>query len=829
MKYLPTTPFQLAGGLAILMSSSVLADNKVQFNIPAQSLSQSLLDYSQVTGIKILFNENLARNIKNPALNGDYTTEEALKKLLGNSGLDYHFTSPKAVVLNQPKAENQSEAPLLAEVSKESGPTTLPKVNVVGNSIYDARDPYNEDYVLPNATSGTKTDTPIMETPLNVQVVSKQVLKDQQVIGLNQALSNVSGVVTAPRDGVNGNNFYLRGFATSTYFRNGFRIDNVAQTSMDFNDRQFANVESIEVLKGSSAILYGRVEPGGMVNVITKQPLATPYFSLNQQFGSYNTYRTSIDSTGPITHDDALLYRVNMSYQNQGNFRDYVNYENFFLAPILKWNISSQTQATLEMEYQHGTAVQNTGLAPALNGQLINIPYNRNYYDPSGLNIVDSYFIGFNWSHQFNNDWSIKHRVQVNKNDTATNHVQTAPQIGEIGGVPVFQPTSQGGSSSNDTYSTGIDLTGHFNTGILKHKLLFGGDYYRYSLDQISINQGVTGVNLLNPVYPGMFISAPDPTQNFAAQNQVDNYGVYLQDQIELPFHIHLLGGMRYQYIHDNYKFQDPGYSVDQTTILTAVAITPRAGLLWQPQSWLSVYGNYTEGFGVNSGVMAGGNPVPPTSAKQYEIGAKTEFFDGRLRASFAYYELSKTNIGTPNPNADLALLGYSVVTGEARSRGPELDIQGEILPGWNVLGNYTNTDATVTKSNNGDVGNRFYNVPRNMGKIWSVYEVQQGDAKGLKLGGGVTMQDTLIGGFAGYTQPISGYATVSLMSGYSLKVGKAKISAQLNVENLLDKHYYTGGVNYLNVIPPTASGYNYTFMSYGMPRTLMGSINIQY
>ncbi|WP_347988608.1 TonB-dependent receptor [Methylomonas sp. AM2-LC] len=817
-------------GLIALIDTAFADETTRPYHIPAQALDTSLLRLAADTGLEILFTADQIRGMTGNSLDGNLTTKQALDQLLKGSGYTYRFIDEHTVTL-----EKASTPP--ASQINQADPTTLPKVTVVGNAVYDATNPYNEDYVLPNATSGTKTDTLIMETPLNVQVISKQVLKDQQVISLDQALRNVSGVVMESRDNPNGGfglgtNLYLRGFQTSTFFRNGFRIDNPSVSTMGLSDRQFANVESVEVLKGSSAILYGRVEPGGMVNVITKQPLATPYYSLTQQFGSYNTNRTSLDSSGPLTQDDTLLYRLNMSYQNQGSFRDGVNSENFFIAPIIKWNINPRTQASLEMEYQHDTEVQNVGLVPGLNGQLANIPYNRNYFDPNGINVQDTYFIGLNWSHQFNDDWSIKHRIQVNKNNLNLFNTQQAAfgVNDDSNGKPILTLNTMAGSYATDTYSTGLDLTGHFNTGILKHTLLFGGDYYRYTMNQAFMNNGSVSVSLLNPAYPGMLPTAPDPTQNYTANNQIDNYGFYLQDQIQLPYHIHLLGGMRYQYIHEIFNIEQGGITSALNPINTADAVTPRAGVLWNPESWLSVYANYTEGFGVNTGVAyPSGKPVPPTGAKQYEGGIKTEFFDGRLRATLAYYDLTKTNIPTPvlgNLNTNMVS-----VTGEANSHGPEFDIMGEILPGWNVIANYTNMAVHITKSNNGDVGNRFYNVPRNMSKIWSTYEIQQGDLQGVKLGGGVTMQDDLLGGFAGSAQPISGYATVSLMSGYSFKVNKAKITAQLNVENLLDKHYYTGGVNYLgpNGIPQSASGYNYTFMSFGMPRTLMGSINIQY
>ena len=177
-------------------------------------------------------------------------------------------------------------------------------------------------------------------------------------------------------------------------------------------------------------------------------------------------------------------------------------------------------------------------------------------------------------------------------------------------------------------------------------------------------------------------------------------------------------------------------------------------------------------------------------------MGAKTEFFDGRLRATLAYYDLTKQNVAIASNNPALPL-GFSVAAGEVRSRGPELDIQGEILPGWNVIATYANQDVRVTKSNDTAesggtflVGNRLQFVPRNIGSVWSTYEVQQGVMDGFKFGGGVTMQDGSVNNANTLHTP--GYALVGLMTGYSFEVGKSKITAQLNIDNLLDKTYFT-------------------------------------
>jgi iron complex outermembrane recepter protein len=600
--------------------------------------------------------------------------------------------------------------------------------------------------VLPNATSGTKTDTPIMETPMNVQLISKQVLKDQQVISLDKALRNVSGVTVAKNTVGGGNNTYLRGFETDTQFRNGVRFD-----STNFgNNQEFANVESVEVLKGPAAILYGRVEPGGMVNIVTKQPLATPYYALNQQFGSYDLYRTSIDATGPLTKDDTLLYRVNASFRSNNSFRDLVKDEDVFFAPIVKWNIGPRTQATPEMEYNRSLSSQDNQFLPLVNNKIIPLPPSRNLGERNPKE-TENIFVGFNWPHQFNDDWSIKHQM-IYKNRDVNLGVGT-PFVGRTSitgpdDLPLPLPKGQIGRdihnerNINDTYATILDLTGHFNTWGLEHTLLFGGDYYRFEdISRQSTNFNPSIIDFNNPVHPGPGIE--ETPFNFQEAANTDNYGLYLQDQIKLPYNLHVMGGFRYQYVHT--AFADTNGT---SSIQTDDAVTPRVGMLWQPQNWLSLYGNYTENFGSGTvgGVSFAGKglvkPLPFERAQQWEVGAKAEFFGGRLRATLAYFDLTKQNVAAIDRRfPSTACNGGSclVAIGEVRSRGPELDIQGEILPGWNVIATYANQDVSVTKSSGDpfgegafEVGNRLEFVPRNIGSVWTSYEVQDGDLKGF-------------------------------------------------------------------------------------------------
>jgi len=368
------------------------ADAVKDYNIPAGSMAAALNAFADRNGLHLLYDASATRRLKSSGLSGVYSVRQGLDRLLEGSGLTYRLASMDgtvSIVLAQNDTGAQSDA---------NGAIALPEVDVTatqgggagggtGCGEYGgapcsgfggagaAQDPFNTTYVLPDASVGTKTDTPIMETPLNVQVVPQQVLQDQQVITIDQALQNVSGVTVAEGPADNGNLFQqlvLRGFPTSNFYLDGFRVDGGA-TSLSSN-AQLANVASIEVLKGPAAILYGLSEPGGLVNIVTKEPLNTPYYAVSQQIGSLALYRTTVDATGPLTDDKSWLYRMDMSYENNGapfgSFVDFTHQQTLFLAPVLKWNIDGATWVKLQAQYNNTESSSYFPSDPVFNGFL---------------------------------------------------------------------------------------------------------------------------------------------------------------------------------------------------------------------------------------------------------------------------------------------------------------------------------------------------------------------------------------------------------------------------------------------------------------------------
>jgi iron complex outermembrane receptor protein len=665
----------------------------------------------------------------------------------------------------------------------------------------------SQGYAVMATTVATKTDTPILETPFSVQVVPQEVLRDQQVTRIEQAVRNVSSVYqTNAYSGEFADQFVIRGFLNyQVLYRDGFRMDT------GFSGKHpTANIEQIEVVKGPASILYGRMEPGGLINYTTKKPLPDGHYGVEQQFGSFASYRTSLDATGPIA-PGKLDYRFNASYQHDGSFRRFVGDERWFLAPVVQWKISSATELSLDWEYfNNKTTPDNIGLIPYgdrplsglvnVNNVLQNFPRERNLGEPTDFQNATQQMVNLTFSHLFNQHW----KLNASFNSAITNEadggafgdLSTNEDI-NLGILPRTIEGSQIGLAETldfVTYAFEINALGKFNTWGIKHNLLLGGDYYRDS--EVSNCCGINGlllddISIFAPVH-GVTIGPIDPSQAFTIYGTPGWYGLYVQDQVQLPYHFFLLAGMRYDHAHDHVSSKyGSGGSSDHK-------ISPRVGLLWQPQESLSLYGSYVENFGATNGELIDRNnqPLPPQTAQQWEVGAKAAF--GRhFLGTLAYYDLTKQNMPTADPlfpNDGR----HALPIGVANSHGVELDLSGAILPHWNLLVAYAFTDAKiVTDLYFGAAGHRLGNVPKNGGRIWTTYSFLGGESRRLTLGAGLTARSVREGDMKNdYLLP--GFATVDAMASYIFPLRKSNLTLQVNIRNLLDRNYFEASGEFL-------------------------------
>ena len=250
-----------------------------------------------------------------------------------------------------------------------------------------------EGYVVDDGTTATRTDTPLKDVPQSIQVVPQRVIEDQQASDLQETTRNVSGVFQG-NTAATVDRFFIRGFNQVVFLRDGFRDENE-------QIRETANLERVEVLKGSASVLYGTLEPGGIINLVTKKPLEDPLYSAKLSVGSFNTAEPSIDLGGPLNKDKTFLYRLNVLYENREVFRDFdENVERTFIAPALTWKIGDKTDITFNFEYLNDKRPFDRGIV-AIEDGIADIPFERVLGEPDDFNKTESFDTGYLLEHRF--------------------------------------------------------------------------------------------------------------------------------------------------------------------------------------------------------------------------------------------------------------------------------------------------------------------------------------------------------------------------------------------------------------------------------------------
>ncbi|MBW4514804.1 MAG: TonB-dependent siderophore receptor [Timaviella obliquedivisa GSE-PSE-MK23-08B] len=586
----------------------------------------------------------------------------------------------------------------------------------------------DEGYAVPNASTATRTDTPLRDIPQSIQIIPRQVIEDQGATRVEDVLRNAVGVASAADTRAASSSFLIRGFDSSTTLRNGFRIPSGGDGT-SARVQTPSNLERIEILRGPASVLYGTGEPGGIINFVTKQPLREPYYSAELTAGSYSFYEGSIDLSGPLTEDERLLYRFNASYENFGSFADFVNGELISIAPILRYEFSDATALSFSYDYTHIDQASYSGLP--IDPIAFELPRSRNYNEPDGdrLDSTDHSLI-LSFEHEFSDS------LRLNSAISAVFSEGQNDGFGLFGFDPqtnLWERYSRLGETYSSSYTWQTDLMTRFNTGSIQHQLLFGLEL-RTSSGKTSVFESTenSAINVLYPIYGTPFSARDDYT--FINPNSSDTVGVYLQDQITLLPNLKLLLGGRYDSINQNVEINSifEGVRTDNSNDFYNEAFSPRAGIVYQPIEPISLYGSFSQSFVPNNTTTREGDLIEPTRGTQYEIGVRAEF--GDLAANLAVYEITKTNILTNDPDDP----NFSVPVGAVRSRGIEFDIGGEILTGWNLFASAFLNDAIVTKDSTLPEGDRLQIAPDQGASLWTTYELQSGNLQGLGFGIGV-------------------------------------------------------------------------------------------
>ncbi len=567
--------------------------------------------------------------------------------------------------------------------SSQSATETLDAVEVVG-----AR----PSYQAPPSRAATKTDTPTLRTPQNVQVVPRAVLDDQNALNIADAVRNVAG--TGSDFGFNGGSLPLlivRGFptvsmsaqgsTTSSYFFNGTKVQGLPVA--------MSNIESVEVVKGPASVLYGRAEPGGLINVITRHPQAERGFSASATGGSFGLLQGSAEVFGALDQDQHWLGRAAISHDDNGSNRDFVEDRLSAFSAALAWVPSDRTRLSFNLERSRQRYRNDYGI-PAIGDRPADIDRDNQFNEGVPLSRQDNTVARIDLAQTLSERWTLNvHALALDQDGAQYDLIPSTFFSGQAGLIATgridrlynYDPQRQ-----RRLYQLNADVAGKLLTGAVEHTLLIGADAYRDRFDSRSTGF-VPGpsIDIRDPVYGQVPPLDLDATPLFDQEGRTRWTGVYVQDQIALGNGVELIAGVRHD--RSSARFGAPGTRANEQRFTT-----PRLGAVWQFAPDQSVYAQFQEGVAANNGRNLAGESLDSEQARLYEIGHKLQTNDGKLTSTIALYQLTKRNIANYVP--DISGFFDTIAVGEARARGLEWDVSGQLTDHLAVIASYAYTQS---------------------------------------------------------------------------------------------------------------------------------------
>lgn len=656
-----------------------------------------------------------------------------------------------------------------------------------------------------------------MELPQAISVIGAGVIREQQAQRLSDVIKNVNGVYLSSTRGNVQESFAARGynFGSSNLFKNGARINTGVMPEM-------SSLERVEVLKGSAAILFGQVAPGGIINMATKEPSFKKGGEVSLRTGSYDLWKPAIDMYGPISKSFAC--RVNGTAEFSHSFRDQVQSTRYYVNPSVLYKLGTATTLVLEGDYLYHRFTPDFGIGTIDNTIIADVPRNRFFGTNWQYNVTQQTTASASLRHSINEKWKLNASLSYqyyNRDYYGVERIQAAANgdwTRTLGRVLTFE----------NYYAAQANLNGKFTTGRMQHQLLGGVDADRYFTLNNDFSFPVVsglpagGYDKINLFDVNKFLQRTDvpvATNIRKRQVPVNRFGVYVQDLVKLTSKLNFLAGIRWSYVQT--------VGIDSLNTLTRItttgankndkAFSPRIGIVYKPSSSTSIFASYSNSFVVNTGQDVDGNPVAPSLIDQYELGVKNEFFNGLLSANLTLYRIRNNNLaqtapelkdGTPNNNTSIKQL-----SGGTRSDGAEIDLASHPLKGLDITAGYSYNDARITAAPNSTgsykAGEVLVNNPKHTANATAFYTFSSKGWKGLRLGASVFYIGDRWGGWnntvnqsQAYSRLIfvKGYTTLDITAGYHGK----KISVLVKASNVTNTFNWNVHENYsVNPIAP--------------------------
>ncbi|PNA05054.1 MULTISPECIES: TonB-dependent siderophore receptor [unclassified Pseudomonas] len=661
---------------------------------------------------------------------------------------------------------------LLGDPAFADEPQTLELDAISVISDYESPAGPVKGYRATRSSSATKTDTAIRDIPQAISVVPASVLKDLGSTSVERALDFAGGV--SKQNNFGGLTLYeysVRGFTTSEFYQDGFSANRGYPSTPDA-----ANIERIEVLKGPAASLYGRGDPGGTVNIVTKKPQPEPFTTLQTSAGSWDRYRTALDVNTPLDDQGDVLSRINLAVEDNNSFRDHVDSKRVFVAPSFSWQLNPDTSLLVESEFVRHSSTFDRGIV-APNNKWSGVSRSTFLGEPNDGNIDNhNNRLQATLEHHLNDAWKLRLASHYKEGKLWGFASENRPLNAD--GHTVNRRYRERDTNWHDSI-TQLELRGLFDLGTWQHELLIGSEYENFRKNErvTTIAGGPYAIDIYNPVY-----GQPKPNGARSGTDffeHVESHALNLQDQIVFSEKLRGMIGARFE--HFEQTIDD--HSRNTTSRQTHDALTQRAGLLYQLTPDTGLFANASTSFKPNNGLDAAGKSFDPEEGVGYEIGIKNELFDERLSSTLAFFHIDKENVLALDPGTDT-----SRAMGKARSRGFDLQVTGQVTDAVRVIGAFAWIDAEVTKGDAAiPAGSRILGVAKRSGSVLGVYEFQDGRLRGSDIGAAFTYVGDR-SGESGSDFELPAYHTVDLLAHYK---ASDTVTLGLNLNNLFDEKYY--------------------------------------
>lgn len=749
--------------ITVAHAQQQVGSRQFAFDIPAKPVPQAINDIGRLTGLSVVFRQDGRMATVGQPVRGSMTAEQALSTALAGTGLSYRFSNGRTIQIFDPAAGSNED------LTGGDASTLQPIVLQTDVETTENSGSYRAERV----TIG-KMSRSLREIPNSVTVVTRQQIDDQDLNSVQEVVGATNGATLIKNDDVNERTeLQFRGFAADSIQVDGSTMSG----NNDVMTFDTAIYDRVEVLKGPAGILQGAREPGGTINLVRKRPTEERQIKVDGEVGSWDQRRMDIDVSGPITENGGVRGRIVGAWDQGDSFIDLVNHDRKMVYGTLDFDITDRTVLSLGGAWQEGEGRNARGLPAYADGTLLDVPrstYAGSEWDLSKTRATDVFA---KLEHEFEGGAILNMNTNYLDRTRDGKIAFSSAPVDPVTGLGALEPEHRIDREENFNFDTSVTIP--FEVGGLEQQVMIGADYHRAREEMDRARGEKVPFDIFNPDH-----SIPEPDWDFDRFELVENrqYGVYGQVQIKPVEWGTIIAGGRVSWWDT--KSSDRATGEETAKASVDGEFTPYLAGIVDINDATSVYASYASIFVPQDALTRDDEVIAPREGEQYEIGLKTELFDGAANASFAVFQIEDSNRALPDPDDD----DYSIAAGKVRSRGFEADISGEILPSWEIIAGYTYLTSEYIDDSS-SAGSVFEpRAPRHSFRLWNKYTFQTGVLEGFSIGGGIRAFSEFYNIEDGVRFSQSGYAVADLQFGYRFN---ENLKASLTVTNLFDKVYY--------------------------------------